>query len=81
MACVNHMGVDPGSRGLLVGVGVGGFGHLLRLAHPSLSGAWVLAGGEGGMVWYGMPYGIGSGWRAAPSRSPCLGPGSGVSLP
>ena len=35
----------------------------------------------GGMVWYGMPYGIGSGWRAAPSRSPCLGPGSGASLP
>ena len=38
-------------------------------------------GGGGGMVWYGMPYGIGSGWRAAPSRSPCLGPGSGVSWP
>ena len=39
------------------------------------------AGGGGGMVWYGMPYGIGSGLRAAPSRSPCLGPGSGASLP
>ena len=37
--------------------------------------------GGGGMVWYGMPYGIGSGWRAAPSRSPCLGPGSGGSWP
>ena len=47
---------------------------------PSLGGSLGLGGG-GGMVWYGMPYGIGSGWRAAPSRSPCLGPGSGASLP
>ena len=39
------------------------------------------AKGGRGMVWYGMPYGIGSGWRAAPSRSPCLGPGSGARLP
>ena len=27
-------------------------------------------GGGYGMVWYGMPYGIGSGWRAAPSPPP-----------
>ena len=37
---------DPGSRGLLVGVGVlgvGGFGHLLLLAHISQSVLGVVA--------------------------------------
>ena len=44
-------------------------------------GPWAVpCDAGGGMVWYGMPC-IQSGRRAAPSRSPCLGPESGISWP
>ena len=57
MACVNHMGVDPGSRGLLVGWC--GWFWPLASAGPSQSvlGVGPGWGGRGyGMVWYALRY-------------------------